>query len=744
MDQEKSRLLQDVILGLAFHDVGKAAAGFQKVMRGEQRNWGGKRHEILSASFASSFSSVNEAVIFAILTHHKSIPNSGFDREERKALNYDSLPLDDESESLPYWKRMKDEWSSNYESFLESWEKICKEIGRIDLIQNKSLSKIRVDRSWLRRGNGPKSQLNRKSYEERRYFSLLRGLLIASDHMASAGYFPSDKPFLKVTETIPALRQRVGGNFHQFQLKMLKNTGDVILRAPTGSGKTEAALLWFDTNRRKNSRLFYALPNIASINAMFQRLQAIYGSDSVGLLHSRARDAIYRQLMSEDDAESRIKDERNAAKLSTVARSIWFPIRVCTPHQILRFSLRGKYWETMLAEFPNSVFVFDEIHAYDPRLVGQIIATARLVHEWGAKCAFISATMPSFLIELVTKHMTLSDSSPRRIPLDDDRTLVEKKRHRIIIEEGTLLDQIDRIVMDAEHGLSVLVVCNTISASQEVFRKISEQLGKQASKLQDKDVILLHSRFTRQDRAIKESGIMNESTRPRVLVATQVVEVSLDISYDSGYFEPAPIDAIVQRMGRVNRKGERPEPSLIHMSLNEISTHSVYANRERVKRTIEELWRLSSSNQPLSENDIILAAENVYVGGYNADETDLFQQGISNRELSDFKAEMIAGCSEDWKDKVLVDSWGIDVLPFEYANRFKEKLEQKLFIQAYSLLAPIQWNSRIREEADYSHELEVFVSSWAYSPIFGFKAPSEDPWDDDLIEKAPVDPANVI
>ena len=57
--------------------------------------------------------------------------------------------------------------------------------------------------------------------------------------------------------------------------------------------------------------------------------------------------------------------------VNSLTREMWFPIRVCdTPHQILRYSLQGKGWELMLSEFPNACFIFDEIHAYEPRIIG--------------------------------------------------------------------------------------------------------------------------------------------------------------------------------------------------------------------------------------------------------------------------------------------------------------------------------------------------------------------------------------
>src|SRR5947209_10552759 len=73
-DEERQAIACEVLLAIAFHDTGKAATGFQKVLRGEQKDWGGRRHEILSAAFAGSMRDVSDACIFSILTHHKALP----------------------------------------------------------------------------------------------------------------------------------------------------------------------------------------------------------------------------------------------------------------------------------------------------------------------------------------------------------------------------------------------------------------------------------------------------------------------------------------------------------------------------------------------------------------------------------------------------------------------------------------------------------------------------------------------
>ena len=83
--------------------------------------------------------------------------------------------------------------------------------------------------------------------------------------------------------------------------------------------------------------------------------------------------------------------------------------------------------------------------------------------------------------------------------------------------------------------------------------------SKKSPKKGVKDVVLLHSRFCRRDRDNIEKNL--QAGLPKVLVATQVVEVSLDVDFEQAFSEPAPIDALIQRFGRVNRKGKGPQQS---------------------------------------------------------------------------------------------------------------------------------------------------------------------------------------
>src|SRR5919108_4944959 len=97
------------------------------------------------------------------------------------------------------------------------------------------------------------------------------------------------------------------------------------------------------------------------------------------MLHSRVASSIYSMRETDKDLNSKLSNQQQARMLNSLAREMWFPIRVCTPHQILRYTLQGKGWETMLSEFQNSCFVFDEIHAYNPTITGLTVATAKFL-----------------------------------------------------------------------------------------------------------------------------------------------------------------------------------------------------------------------------------------------------------------------------------------------------------------------------------------------------------------------------
>ena len=152
-------------------------------------------------------------------------------------------------------------------------------------------------------------------------------------------------------------------------------------------------------------------------------------------------------LFGKTTTDSPLIRQKDARIAKSLAKEIWYPIRVCTPHQILRYTLHGKGWELMLSEFPNSCFVFDEIHAYDPVITGFVIATAKFLTENNASCLFLSATMPDFIKKMLQDEIiSYYIYSAVALMINRTKKLIEKKRHNLQIADGNILSNLDRIL----------------------------------------------------------------------------------------------------------------------------------------------------------------------------------------------------------------------------------------------------------------------------------------------------------
>ena len=710
-NEEKVHLRQEVVLAVALHDVGKAARGFQDVLHGRRQDWQGKRHEILSASFASGIDKVSEAVIFAILTHHKTIPPDGITAMSG-GLPYEQIPFNQET---PVWKEMVSEWKENYSLFFEDWKRICdyaNNITGVALRDNCDLSPLLLHPSWLERGWGRKGQRKFFSFEIRFHVSLIRGFVIASDHLGSVQETPLKIPCFQDFRI-----NKKGQIPRPFQEHTRGIIGSSILHAPTGSGKTEAALLWASRNQTANGRLFYVLPYTASINAMYKRLKSIFG-ETVGLVHHRATAALYSMMESDAVVSSRFNNQAVATAFSRLGREIYFPIRVCTAHQILRQTLRGKGWENMLIEFPNACFIVDEIHAYDPRVVGLTLGSARLLSKWGARFLFLSATLPSFLRKLITDAMGELPFIEPDSSKAEDRKLLDKKRHIVEIKENSVIDCIDMIAKTINSNRSTLIVCNHVKTAQEVYQILKKELPNEKIKL-------LHSQFNQKNR----NDIENEIAKslPKVLVATQVVEVSLDVDFDQAFLEPAPIDALIQRMGRVNRAGNNP-PARIVIFTKQVSQYNIYCDCQgeahkqdcRVVLSIEELQKLEN---PISERDLVTAADNVYKNGYQGEDKVKFEEGYNHPDIHNFESELLAGAYQPWLESVIERSDGIcEVLPISLKNEYLNKQKEGLWIEANSLLVPLRAKKLLSLKSILRKEEEdLFVINCLYLPDEGLK-----------------------
>lgn len=529
----------------ALHDIGKCARGFQDMLRKPRALRFPHRHEVLSLVAVGKLDVDEEtrALIAAgVATHHRDLPeifeSYGFGSGDRDDLLKELSHADEEAWGV---------WLS------ESLDPVLARFGFAKLPKLLPMDRAKALGLAMAalRTRFDDLEVAAATSKASLAFRAMRGLVILADHAGSAHVRLGEAEALDSTQ---AFASALGQSLYSHQAECARTDGSALLIAPTGSGKTEAALLWAARQREMSTgrpSVFYLLPYRASLNAMRGRIPG-YGipDDAVVLQHSSAATALYTMLLSKGyepkDAAKTTARERDLARLMTA------PVRVMTPYQLLRsiFGLRGH--EAMLTDAAGGLFVLDELHAYDIQRLALILCLLEhLTRDLGARLFAMSATFPTVLTETLDEIL---GGRLARVNADDE-TLSRFVRHELHLLDADLEgpDVRQRIIERYERGEAVLVVATTVGRAQAIFDALAPELGD--------DVRLLHSRFTQGDRAAKErdiAEIVGTKTRKQmkrglVLVATQVVEVSLDIDFDVLFTDPAPIEALIQRFGRINR-----------------------------------------------------------------------------------------------------------------------------------------------------------------------------------------------
>jgi CRISPR-associated endonuclease/helicase Cas3 len=548
------------------HDFGKATSGFQHMLATNGKERWPHRHEVISLIgfdwIASNFSEREQrAIVAAIASHHKDASEIG--RSYRQSPD----PVDPDPIAPPLAELSPDTASLLWRWVDDLAEPWMRELGfPVTIVQPLSLmphdqamtqfqqqGTARIHH-WLKQYLRWVRELEDPSPVERLLPILLRGLTTTADHLASSNLAVRLDPIqeswqhlatrlLKPSDT-PYLHQEASATYHG---------ESALLISPTGSGKTEAALYWaLGEGDHAIARIFYALPYQASMNAMHQRLQREdkgFGAEAVGLQHGRAVQALYARFAEQAPADESV----SLAKLHHNINNLHArPIKVFSPYQMLKaaFQLRG--FEGMLTDYAQASFIFDEIHAYEPKRLALILEMMRYLRiHYQSRFFVMSATFPKHIRARLADALAISDHHTVRA---NDDIFQKFSRHQLHLVDGDLLSiGVERIIHDVQMGKQVLACANTVKSAQQLYHTL--HMGG----LSREQMVLIHSRYTMRDRIRLEQEVMRrcelglQHPEPFVLIATQVVEVSLNIDLDTIYTDPAPLEALLQRFGRVNR-----------------------------------------------------------------------------------------------------------------------------------------------------------------------------------------------
>ena len=362
--------------------------------------------------------------------------------------------------------------------------------------------------------------------------------------------------------------------------------GLVIIEAPMGEGKTEAAWILAEKWREHGYHgVFMALPTMSTSDSLFKRYRDEYlgklgRGEAAHLVHGMA----WLRDKKEPDRQAIVGepgDDRSiaAAWFRPTRRAMLASHGVGTVDQAMLAGMHVKFGFLRLFGLADRVLVIDEVHAYDAYMSAII---CRLL-QWCASLkipvvllsATLSAKQRAAMIEaygatggdhgaqaaypLITVAQPGQEATSIEAKASTQRTLNFKKHAGLLGNAPGTAAKAKSLV---EEGGCCCVILNTVKQAQAVYAALGDEVPK----------LLFHARFTAADRERIASEVIrlfgkDTSNRPKkfILVATQVVEQSLDVDFDHMISEIAPMDLLLQRSGRLHRHRRRPDDPLLHV-----------------------------------------------------------------------------------------------------------------------------------------------------------------------------------
>jgi len=373
---------------------------------------------------------------------------------------------------------------------------------------------------------------------------------------------------------VEAFRKLANANPYEYQKIAMENLVEgrsIIIRAPTGSGKTEIALIPFiySLNDFLPSQLIYSLPTRTLVESTGERATKYASFKKLRVAVHHGKKAI-SSLFEEDIIVTTI-DQTAGAYLS------------------VPLSMPKRWGNIFVGGVASALTVFDEVHTLDP---DKGLQTAAAIAMQSAKLGFpsiiMSATLPDVFIDRVKERIEKNGGKVEIISVENESEIKSRRNRKVELVNriGEKLTA-NTVLKEAENHRKLIVVVNTVERAQKLYLDLLE-------KKPDCPVILLHSRYLEKDRAEKEK-LLEEVFGKKgkgecIFISTQIIEVGMDISSPVILSEAAPVDALIQRAGRCARWGGKGEFHVFRLANDVRNPYAPYS-KELVENTVSEIGK---------------------------------------------------------------------------------------------------------------------------------------------------------
>lgn len=554
-------LFDDLEIVCHYHDYGKATLKWQDEIRKKHKKL--PPHSIWSGYFVAhqiqKDGKQNHIPVWSSVSHHSLLTNDSFSKNPEVEFIEDFL------------KQEHNQRSKNIPLSLTRKQKL-KYLGNLKRIKD-NLNHSNFRGQW----DDPNKEIN-VFYKAK--YCLLLYLLCLSDSLASkaeensitidknyiAKFCPSQRELIQVLNNICGNKKLTSTQDNILKVANKDHCNSFLLESPCGEGKTLSSLLYAREFFRSNriNKIIFTMPTQTTTNNMVKEFNEEYGipKEWIGIYHSEVMS--FLQSITEDEPLD-ILSKMFLDSFYTL------PFNISTIDHLLLSLVNGyKYAPRAFGALQTSMVIIDEMHYYDPHTIGMIKCLCNILDTLQIPYFVMSATIPNIIKSEFIPACNFYSSTGK------DEEGIEKNPYKFKFHESPILNEhkeISEVVLNIlnEHSdCDTGIIVNTIKRAKTIYDYLKENF-------KDRQLFLYHSQLTKEHRPIKEE-ILNlwmkhrkgnvlspkdirilkefkiDLNRPFLFVGTQVIEISLNISFDILLSDLAPFDSLLQRGGRLHRK----------------------------------------------------------------------------------------------------------------------------------------------------------------------------------------------